>query len=253
MRDTEEAGALRRGVRAGDRRAFTELYEDHARAVYNHALRLTGDWSAADDVTAETFLTAWRTRERVEPDGGSLRPWLLVIATHKAENSNRSRRRKLAFLARSAPPPHVPDFAPETAGRIDDARRLAAVHAALHRLRRKEREVLTLCVWSGLDYAEAAEALGIPVGTVRSRLSRARARLLKLSEAGTGEPGGADVAELGPVRPGDDEPVRNGHGAPVRPGDGGSAAKETTEPGPGTGEVQGRAASVALPVREENR
>ncbi|MEW2351356.1 MULTISPECIES: RNA polymerase sigma factor [unclassified Streptomyces] len=233
MRDTEEAGALRRGVRAGDRRAFTELYEDHARAVYNHALRLTGDWSAADDVTAETFLTAWRTRERVEPDGGSLRPWLLVIATHKAENSNRSRRRKLAFLARTAPPPHVPDFAPEAAGRIDDARRLAAVHAALHRLRRKEREVLTLCVWSGLDYAEAAEALGVPVGTVRSRLSRARARLLKLSE---GEML-SEVPGAGTVRTEADRAVR----------------KERTEPGRGTGEVQGRAAFVALPVREENR
>ncbi|MBR7676360.1 RNA polymerase sigma factor [Streptomyces daliensis] len=173
---------MRRRIRAGDRQAFADLYEDHARTVYHHALRLTGDWSTAEEVMSETFLTAWRTRERLEPDGGSPRPWLLGIATHKADNAKRALRRRLAFLARRAEPPTVADFAQETAGRVDDARRLAAVHAALSRLRRSEREVLTLCVWSGLDYAQTAEALGIPVGTVRSRLSRARARLRRLSE-----------------------------------------------------------------------
>lgn len=182
MRQTEDAGGLRRRLRAGDRETFAVLYDDYARTVYNHALRLTGDWSAAEDVMSETFLTAWRTRERLEAEGGSVRPWLLGIATHKAENTNRSRRRRLAFLARHPEPPAVADFAPESAGRIDDARRLAAVHAALGKLRRHEREVLALCVWSGLDYAEAAEALDIPVGTVRSRLARARARLSRLSE-----------------------------------------------------------------------
>ncbi|MFF2329908.1 MULTISPECIES: RNA polymerase sigma factor [unclassified Streptomyces] len=207
MRHTEDAGGLRRRIRAGDRQTFADLYEDYARTVYNHALRMTGDWSTAEDVMAETFLAAWRTRERLEPDGGSLRPWLLGIATHKAENANRSRRRRLAFLARHREPPAAADFAQETAGRIDDARRLVAVHAALSRLRRHEREVLALCVWSGLDYAEAAQALGIPVGTVRSRLSRARARLRRLSEEEVAEPrrprgevrSGAALAAL-PVR-----------------------------------------------------
>ncbi|WP_328538540.1 RNA polymerase sigma factor [Streptomyces sp. NBC_00344] len=173
---------MRARIRAGDRQAFAAMYEEYARTVYNHALRLTGDWSAAEEVMSETFLAAWRTRATVEPDGGSLRPWLLGIATHKAHNVNRGLRRRLAFLAGRPAPPPVADFADETAGRIDDARRLAAVHGALSRLRRQDREVLTLCVWSGLDYAQTAEALGVPVGTVRSRLSRARARLGRLSE-----------------------------------------------------------------------
>ncbi|MDI5970841.1 RNA polymerase sigma factor [Streptomyces sp. SL13] len=181
MKHTEEGDGLRRRVRAGERAAFAELYEAYARVVYNHARRLTGDWSTAEEVMSETFLAAWRTRERVEPDGGSLKPWLLGIATHKAHNANRGRRRRLAFLSRHPGPPVVADFAQETAGRLDDARRLAAVQAALGRLRRQEREVLVLCVWSGLDYQQAAEALGVPVGTVRSRLSRARARLRRLS------------------------------------------------------------------------
>jgi DNA-directed RNA polymerase specialized sigma24 family protein len=78
----------------------------------------------------------------------------------------------------------VPDFADEATTRIDDRERLALVRTASAALRKPEREVLALCVWSGLDYAEAAEALGVPVGTVRSRLSRARRKLDKLVTAG---------------------------------------------------------------------
>ncbi|MFF9085900.1 RNA polymerase sigma factor [Streptomyces sp. NPDC014991] len=172
---------MRARIRAGDRAAFADLYDQYARAVYSHALRLTGNWSEAEEAMSETFLAAWRARESVEPEGGSLRPWLLGIATHKAHNANRGLRRRIAFLARSPEPRPVEDFADETAGRIDDAHRLAAVHDALRQLRRQDREVLALCVGSGLDYQQAAEALGIPVGTVRSRLSRARARLARAS------------------------------------------------------------------------
>ncbi|MCS0634735.1 RNA polymerase sigma factor [Streptomyces sp. LP05-1] len=175
---------------AGERAAFAELYEENARAVYHYALRLTGDWSSAEEVMSDTFLAAWRGRERLRPDGGPLLPWLLGIATHKARNANRGLRRRLGFLSRQPPPPPVADFAAEAAGRLDDERRLAAVRRALDRLRPAEREVLVLCVWSGLDYRQAAEALDVPVGTVRSRLSRARARLRKLADEPV-EPGRA--------------------------------------------------------------
>lgn len=185
MRDSENN--LRRRVRAGERDAFAELYEQCARTVYNHGLRLTGDWSTAEEIMSETFLTAWRVRERLEVDGGSLVPWLLGIATNKAENARRGSRRRLAFLVRQPQPPAVTDFAPEVDGRIDDARRLGAVQIALRQLRRSEREVLSLCVWSGLDYQQTAEALGIPVGTVRSRLSRARAKLARLTDEEPGQ------------------------------------------------------------------
>ncbi|MFK0169498.1 RNA polymerase sigma factor [Streptomyces sp. NPDC090306] len=180
----EEDNETRRRVRDGDRAAFALLYERHARAVYNHGLRLTGDWSTAEEVMSETFLAAWRARTRVEEDGGTLLPWLLGIATHKAENARRGFRRRQSFLARQQQPRPQEDFAGETAGRIDDARRLRAVHASLGRLRRQEREVLALCVWGGLDYRQTADALGIAVGTVRSRLSRARRKLAALAEEG---------------------------------------------------------------------
>ncbi|WP_104815721.1 RNA polymerase sigma factor [Kitasatospora sp. MMS16-BH015] len=175
---------MRARVRAGDREAFGRLFDAYARSVYNHVYRLTGDWSAAEDVMSLTFLEAWRRHGRVGAEGGSLRPWLLGIATNLVSNQRRAARRHREVLAQLPPPPEgLPDFAEEAAGRLDDAARLAAVQEAVARLRRPEREVLALCVWAGLDYQEAAEALGVPVGTVRSRLSRARAKLHRLTEA----------------------------------------------------------------------
>jgi RNA polymerase sigma-70 factor (ECF subfamily) len=206
---------MRARIRAGDRAAFAELYETYARPVYNHALRMTGDWSTAEEVMSETFLTAWRTRTTVRPDGGPLGPWLFGIATNKAHNANRSLRRRTAFLARRPAPEPVADFADETAERLDDLRKLAAMQRALSQLRRTEREVLALCVWSQLSYAEAADALGIAVGTVRSRLSRARDRLRRLAEE--------------------------------------QSVTQSREPRPGRGEVEGAAAFAAWPVREEAR
>jgi RNA polymerase sigma-70 factor (ECF subfamily) len=178
----DSAERLRARARAGDTGAFGELFDSCAKAVYNHAFRLIGDWSAAEDVMAQTFLEAWRSRERIAADGGSLRPWLLGIATNLARGYRRASRRQVAALSRLGPPPDMPDFSDEVAGRLDDANRIAALHRSLSCLRPDEFEVLALCAWSGLSYAEAAEALGVPVGTVRSRLSRARARLLKATE-----------------------------------------------------------------------
>jgi RNA polymerase sigma factor (sigma-70 family) len=173
---------LRARARAGDADAFGAVFDACAKSVYNHAFRLTGDWSAAEEVMAMTFLEAWRSRERIAEDGGSLRPWLLGIATNLARGQRRAARRHRNVLARLAVAGDVPDFADDVSGQIDDAARIKALHRALAGLPRPELEVLALCVWSGLGYAEAAEALGIPVGTVRSRLSRARAKLVKLTD-----------------------------------------------------------------------
>ncbi|MET8829241.1 RNA polymerase sigma factor [Streptomyces sp. NPDC004610] len=182
---------LRSRIRAGDPAAYAELFDSYARAVYNHAFRLTADWSTAEDVMAATFLEAWRLRERVGPEGGSLRPWLLGIATNTARNQFRSNRRYRAAAGAAAAAElslAVPDHADEVAGRLDDRRRLATVLTSLAALRRTEREVIALCLGEGLDYESAAEALGIPVGTVASRLSRARKKLRTLAEAELARP-----------------------------------------------------------------
>ena len=178
----DSAERLRERARGGDADAFGELFDSCAKAVYNHAFRLVGDWSAAEDVMAQTFLEAWRSRERIAADGGSLRPWLLGIATNLARGHRRASGRQLAALLRLGPPPDIPDFSDDVTGRLDDANRIAVLQRSLSCLRPDELEVLALCAWSDLSYPEAAEALGVPVGTVRSRLSRARAKLLKATE-----------------------------------------------------------------------
>lgn len=168
-------------IRAGDPEAFREMFRDHAQLVYRHAVRVTGDWAVAEDVVSLTFLEAWRLRDKLRDEGDSPRPWLMGIATNVLRNMTRAARRHDRVLTRIPLKETAPDFADELIGRMADAEELAAAGIALAKLRRSEREVFTLCVWSGLDYADAAQALGVPVGTVRSRLSRARARLRKLA------------------------------------------------------------------------
>ncbi|MFD9946485.1 RNA polymerase sigma factor [Nonomuraea sp. NPDC059023] len=155
------------------------LFDEFAQQVYAHAYRLTGDWSTAEDVTAATFGQAWRSRRKIQPDGGTLRPWLLGIATNLARAARRGERRRRALADRLSPDAPAPDFADQVADRAAAAAQIHAVRQAFDRLRRPEQDVVALCVWAGLDYEQAAQALGIPVGTVKSRLSRARARLAR--------------------------------------------------------------------------
>lgn len=186
-------------MRSGDPDAFGQLFDEHASVVHRHAVRMTGDRVTADDIVSLTFLEAWRLRDRVLPGDESLRPWLLGIATNVTRNTARAARRHQAALSRLPPPDPVPDFADEVTRRLADADELAAAQRALRKLRRGEREVFTLCVWEGLDAVTAAAALGVAVGTVRSRLSRARKRLRGLTERelrlddGARDVGGTDV------------------------------------------------------------
>ncbi|WP_329085841.1 RNA polymerase sigma factor [Streptosporangium sp. NBC_01469] len=168
---------------SGDGGAFGTLFDRHARSVYNHCFRRTADWSAAEDLTSAVFLEAWRRRRQVRISSDSLLPWLLGVANNALRNRSRSLRRHQAAISRLPPLNSVIDPAEEVTGRIDDEQQMREILAALNRLPRADQEVLTLCVWSELSYEDAAVALNIPVGTVRSRLSRARTRMKKLSGA----------------------------------------------------------------------
>ena len=107
-------------------------------------------------------------------------PWLYGVATNVLRNHVRTLRRFRTALERLPAPEAEPDFADDAAQRLADRRRMRAVLAVFGRLPRRERDVLALCVWAELSYEEAAVALGLPVGTVRSRLARGRARLREL-------------------------------------------------------------------------
>lgn len=141
----------------------------------------TGDRALAGEGAAETFLVAWRGRESVADDDRPLLPWLLGIAARQSLNATRGVRRRLAFLSRRPGPAVVDDFAEKIAARLGDARLLGRTRGALALPTKAEAEVVGLCVWSGLTYAEAADAIDVPVGTVRPRLSRARSRLRALT------------------------------------------------------------------------
>lgn len=162
---------------AGDRQAFGELFERHAEAVWNHAYRLTASWSQAEDLTSSTFLLAWRKCADVQLIRDSALPWLYTVAGNLARGEYRSATRFLRALRR-LPGDHVAaDHADAVASRVDDDRRMARVLAAVQALPRAEREAVELCLLGDVTTADAAELLGVAEVSVRSRLSRARARL----------------------------------------------------------------------------
>jgi RNA polymerase sigma-70 factor (ECF subfamily) len=169
----------------GDADAFGVLFDRHSRAVYNFGFRWTVDWASAEDLASEVFLTAWRRRREVvfTTESGSVLPWLLGVATNLLRNQRRGKRRSDAAIARLDPSNAQSDFSDDLLGRMADEARMAEVHAVVEQLAEHERDVLALCAWAGLDYEEAAIALAVPVGTVRSRLSRARTHLRELVEA----------------------------------------------------------------------
>ena len=160
-----------------DAAAFTQLYDRHGAAIYNFCFRRTASWSAAEDLTSVVFLAAWRRRSDVVLHRDSALPWLYGIANNVCRNASRSLRRHRAAIGKLSYPSAAQDHADSVSSRVDDERRMTEVMTAIGRLPRREQEVLALVVWAGLEYAEAAVALDVPVGTVRSRLSRARDRL----------------------------------------------------------------------------
>lgn len=174
-------------VHEADADAFGVLFERHGRAVYNHLFRRCGDWASAEDLTSVVFLEAWRKRHRVELDRESALPWLLGVATNVVLNHRRSLRRYRAALSR-VPPAElgalasagVHDMAGDVTERIAAASEMRLILSLVERLPERERRVLELCAWDGLSYEDAAAVLSVPVGTIKSRLSRARARLREL-------------------------------------------------------------------------
>lgn len=156
---------------------FGELFDRHADAVYRQCLWRIGSVADAEDLTSMTFLEAWRIRDRVRFVSGSARAWLLVIAANLARNYARARRRYADQLARLPHESSAEDAEGEALANIERASQARAVAGAVAKLKRTDQEALILCDVAGLTYAEVAAALDIPVGTVRSRLARARDRL----------------------------------------------------------------------------
>ena len=158
--------------------AFAELFERHARVIGAFAARRVGS-HVAEDVLSETMLVAFRRRHDFDTTWESARPWLLGIASRviKKHRSDEARQWR-SFEASASRGEHVSDGAIDAAGERTDAS--AAVRALAPRiaaLAARDRETLLLYAWGDLTYEEIAVALGVPVGTVRSRLNRVRRKL----------------------------------------------------------------------------
>ena len=164
------------------------LYEEHVDAIHAYVARRVGRELAAD-VTAETFRIAIDQQHSFDPARGSARAWLFGIATHLIRRHWRTEERRLRAMARSVS--HGDQSGDQTsesidrvAERVDAGSDARAVLAAVAALESADRELLVLIVWEELRHDEVAQVLGIPIGTVRSRLHRIRRQLRKsMSEA----------------------------------------------------------------------
>jgi RNA polymerase sigma factor (sigma-70 family) len=156
---------------------FALLYDRYAPDIHRYATRRLGD-SAADDITADTFLVAFRIRSRYDLTRPNARPWLYGIAGNLIGKQRRTEVRALRALARTGQDPVAASWGEywveDTDSRIAAQGPLAGALAALTA---GDRHVLLLVAWAELTYQEVAEALDIPVGTVRSRLNRARRKV----------------------------------------------------------------------------
>ncbi|MEV5704585.1 RNA polymerase sigma factor [Actinoallomurus sp. NPDC052274] len=155
---------------------FTAVYDRYFGDVHRYvAGRL--DTQVADDIAAETFLVAFRKRERFDPARGALRPWLFGIATKLVAQHRRVEARHYDTLARARTAPDDHGHENEVVTAVAAAGLQPQLARALAALTRKERDVLLLVALADFSHEEVAQALRIPYGTVGSRLNRARKKL----------------------------------------------------------------------------
>jgi RNA polymerase sigma factor (sigma-70 family) len=155
-------------------RSFEAAFEAEFAPLHRYLARRLGQ-SLADELAAETFAVAFRSWDRLDPTR-PVRPWLYGIAANLVRHHWRKERRMLRAYARTGVDPVLAEV-DEVAERLDAERRQRELAKALAALRPAEREILLLHAWAELTDSEIAEALSLPIGTVKSRLSRARERL----------------------------------------------------------------------------
>jgi RNA polymerase sigma-70 factor (ECF subfamily) len=182
--DPDDA-ALVRSVARGDAAAARELYERHGRAILRFSLTMTNRLETAEDIVHDTFVQLLRRPGQFDPARGSLRAYLYGIARHETARQQRTTlplthdgdRENESFAAQGpaqAGPRYLQDSLDE---HTDRAREIERTRAAVRALPFAYREVIAWCDLEELPYADVASILGCPIGTVRSRLHRARAHL----------------------------------------------------------------------------
>jgi RNA polymerase sigma-70 factor (ECF subfamily) len=159
-----------------DPRLFAGVFDRHYKAVAGF-LRRRLERSLADDLAAETFLRAFDGRGCYDGSRADARPWLFGIAGNLLARHRRGEERRLRAFARAAGAVQEERGLDDVEGRVDAASLAPVLAAALLSLAAGDREVLLLYAWADLSYEEISVAMGLPIGTVRSRLHRARAQV----------------------------------------------------------------------------
>lgn len=153
--------------------AFGELYDRHASIIYRYAARRVGDF-VAEDVTSETFLVAWEQLESYDLAREDARPWLFGITTNLLRRHHRAEAKVLRHAARASSREAMADETDRIAAQVDAAVAAGRIAKTLKGMAAIDRETLLLYAWADLTYEGIALAMEVPVGTVRSRLNRAR-------------------------------------------------------------------------------
>ncbi|MEU4829633.1 RNA polymerase sigma factor [Streptosporangium sp. NPDC023615] len=170
----DDASVIERSRREPE--AFAAVFHRHAPEIKRYVSRRLGA-DMAEDVVADTFLVAFRGREGYDLSRPSARPWLYGIATNLIRRHKRVELQRLRALERTGVDPVTVPFTERSDERLSAGAVRRSLAAALAGLPAGHRDVLLVVAWGGLTYPEAAQALGIPVGTVRSRVSRARSKV----------------------------------------------------------------------------
>jgi RNA polymerase sigma factor (sigma-70 family) len=172
--EPSDAELIERSLREPE--AFAVLFDRYVAHIHYYVARRLGT-AAADDLVAETFLVAFRRRRTYDLHRPQARPWLYGIATTLIARQRRHEQRLYRALARTGVDPLPEPIADQVVRRVAAQGQQRLLAAALAGLAQGDREVLLLVAWGGLSYQEVAEALQVPVGTVRSRLHRARRKV----------------------------------------------------------------------------
>lgn len=163
---------------------FAMLFDRHAAVVYRYVAQRLGD-HFADDVMSETFLVAFERRSSYDVGVSDARPWLLGIATRLMRKHARVEAVAWKGLSADMAARIAPDFIEQVGSRIDAERLARRLGKALRKLSEADRDTLLLYAWGDLNYGSIAAAMQVPVGTVRSRLNRARRQLRRAAGLNT--------------------------------------------------------------------
>ncbi|GAA4509523.1 RNA polymerase sigma factor [Actinoallomurus oryzae] len=159
-----------------DPERFAEIFHRHWDEIHRYVVRRLGP-EAGEDVGAETFAVAFRSRGRYHLDRPDARPWLYGIATNLIGQHRRAERRRHQLLARTPAEGETASFTDGSDARVTAELLGPRIATVLKNLSAADRDLLLLIAWADLTYEEAAEALQVPMGTVRSRLHRVRKKI----------------------------------------------------------------------------